>query len=288
MSVGTIIRQRRQQLSVTQDVLAVKAGISKPYLSNIETGRAKNPPTDSILVALESALEFEQGHLLKLAHLERTPKDVRIEHELLGTEVQKLRQVIRELMAGPRKQNGAIDLDAMAAELRDATVGMDAAPAKQTDSYDHNRPDPDTVAAIRAGKIVPIINRVAAGYPKNFTDLDYPPGVADDYLRCPDLDDPQAFALHVEGDSMEPLYHSNDLVVFSPNTPARSGDDCFVRFEADCATTFKRFYQDDVPDGEARIRLQPLNNKYPAQVYDRQQITGLWPAVFRFEKLLRR
>ena len=288
MGVGLIIRHRRQQLDVTQDVLAVKAGISKPYLSNIETGRAKNPPTDSILIALESALELEPGHLVKLAHLERTPKDVRMEHELLGTEVQKLRQVLRELMAAPRKENGAIDLDAVAGDLKDAAVELDAAPAQKPDSGKLDQPGAASLGMIRAGKIVPIINKVAAGYPKNFTDLDYPPGVADDYLRCPDLDDPQAFALHVEGDSMEPLYHPGDLVVFSPNTPARSGDDCFVRFEADCATTFKRFYQDDVPEGEAKIRLQPLNNKYPAQVYDRRQITGLWPAVFRVEKLLRR
>lgn len=281
MSVGSIIRERRNQLGVTQDVLAIKAGISKPYLSNIETGRAKNPPTDSILIALEAALELEPEHLVKLAHLERTPRDVRIEHELLGTEVRKLRQVIREMMAGPRKQDGTIDLDAMAADLKDAA-------APQSDSYDPNRPQEDKLGTNRAGKVVPIINRVAAGYPQNFTDLDYPPGVADDYLRCPDLDDPQAFALHVEGDSMEPVYHQGDLVVFSPNTPARNGDDCFVRFEADCATTFKRFYEDEDQGEGPKIRLQPLNSKYPARVYDRGQVTGLWPAVFRFEKLLRR
>ena len=83
---------------------------------------------------------------------------------------------------------------------------------------------------------------------------------------------------------MEPLYHPGDIVVFSPNTPPRGGDDCFVRFEADGSSTFKRFYQDD----DANIRLQPLNSRYPAQVYDRRQVTGLWPAVFRFERLLRR
>jgi SOS-response transcriptional repressor LexA len=285
MSVGSIVRQRRQQLGVTQDVLAIKSGISKPYLSNIETGRAKNPPTDSILTSLEAALEFEPDHLVKLAHLERTPRDVRIEHEMLGTEVRKLRQVIRELMSGPRKKDGSIDLDAMAAELKETAGGMGA---PQSDTFDPNRPDDGRLGSIRAGKIVPIINRVAAGYPQNFTDLDYPPGVADDYLRCPDLDDPQAFALHIEGDSMEPVYHQDDIIVFSPNTPAQSGDDCFVRFEPDCATTFKRFYDDDDKGKGHKIRLQPLNNKYPAKIYERSQITGLWPAVFRFEKLLKR
>jgi phage repressor protein C with HTH and peptisase S24 domain len=137
--------------------------------------------------------------------------------------------------------------------------------------------------AISAGRVMPIINRVSAGYPQEFTDLDYPPSVADEYIRCVDVHDAQAFAARVVGDSMEPRYRQNDVVVFSPNTPARNGDDCFVRFTDDGGTTFKRFYQDD----EATIRLQPLNDKYPAEVYDRRKINGLWPAVLRIEQVRR-
>jgi len=35
---------------------------------------------------------------------------------------------------------------------------------------------------------------VSAGYPKDFTDLNYPKGVADEYVACPDLNDAEAFA----------------------------------------------------------------------------------------------
>ena len=45
------------------------------------------------------------------------------------------------------------------------------------------------------GRLVPVINKVAAGYPVDFNDLDYPVGIADDYVRCPDIYDPNAFAL---------------------------------------------------------------------------------------------
>ena len=76
---------------------------------------------------------------------------------------------------------------------------------------------------------IPIINQVPAGYPKDFTDLDYPPSVADEYVRCPDTNDPQAFAARVVGDSMEPDYRQGDIVLFAPNTPAENGQDCFVR-----------------------------------------------------------
>ncbi len=260
MSFGEIIRQRREQLGLTQDQVAMAAGISKPYLSNIETGRASNPPTDGVLTALEKALQFQRTELTRFAHLARTPSDVREEHELLEAEVQKLRSVIRELIHD-EKSTSRRDVDL--AEL---------ARSIQPDS---------NVRRLSAGVAVPVINKVSAGYPQNFTDLDYPPFVAEEYIRCPDLHDGQAFATRVVGDSMEPEYHEGDIVVFSPNTPAKSGDDCFVRFDGDDGTTFKRFYEDDAHT----IRLQPLNSKYPAAQYDRERINGLWPAVFRIQRI---
>ena len=129
--------------------------------------------------------------------------------------------------------------------------------------------------------MVPVINNVAAGYPHHFTDLDYPPGVADEYVRCPDVHDPQAFAAQVVGDSMEPDYREGDIVIFSPNLEFRSGDDCFVRFEEAGETTFKRVYQDD----QDTLRLQPLNRAYPAQTHAREAITGLWPALFKLQRV---
>jgi len=262
MSLGEIIRGRRGERGFTQDRLAAQAGISKPYLSHIETGKAKNPPTDKVLRALEKALGLDSGELTKLAHLARTPPDVRDERELLEAEVTKLRSVLKELMAGGMsKGRSGIDLDSLVKPLLAS----------------------GNVRVITVGRAVPVINRVAAGYPQHFTDMDYPPSVADEYVRCVDVNDPQAFAARVVGDSMEPDYHEGDVVVFSPNTPPRSGDDCFARFADDMGTTFKRYYQDN----EATIRLQPLNNSYPAEVYGREKITGLWPAVLRMERVRR-
>ena len=263
MSLGEIIRQRREELKLTQDRLAGQAGISKPYLSNIETGKAKNPPTDGVLKALEKALGFLSGQLIRLAHLARTPADVRDQQELMEAELIKLRGVLKELLAGGAKNiAGGLELEDLAGEFnRDSNV-----------------------RTISAGLVIPVINKVSAGYPLNFTDLDYPPSVADEYIRCVDLHDAQAFAARVCGDSMEPAYHQEDIVVFSPNTSPQNGDDCFVRFADYGGTTFKRFYQDNA----SAIRLQPLNSKYPAEIYPCEKITGLWPAVFRIEKVRRR
>jgi phage repressor protein C with HTH and peptisase S24 domain/DNA-binding XRE family transcriptional regulator len=261
MGLGTIIRQRRKELGLTQDKLAAMAGIAKSYLSHIETGRMSGTPSDEVLRAFERALKFENGELIGVAHLGKTPSDVRDNNERLQAEVEKLQRALSSLLKG-----GA-----------PAAAGIHAEEPVEPRT-------PTNIRGIPDGVRVPIINKVSAGYPHHFTDLDYPPSVADEYIRCPDLHDPQSFAARVVGDSMEPSYHEGDIVIFSPNTPARSGDDCFVRFEQEGGTTFKRIYQDD----EQTIRLQPLNNKYPGRTHPRETVTGLWPAVFRIESLARK
>lgn len=255
MSLGEVIRKRRVEKGLTQDQVSARVGISKPYLSNIETDKVKNPPSDEVIDNLERVLEFPQGEMRTMAHRIRTPSDVRDEHERLTAEVEKLRNVISQLQAG--KKPASADL---ARKLKKAghVSGM-----------------------LSAGKQVPVINKVSAGYPHQFTDLDYPPSVADEYVRCPDIHDGQAFAARVVGDSMEPRYKEGDVVIFSPNAPVRSGDDCFVRFTNDHSTTFKRFFQ---AKGN-RIRLQPLNKKYEPQEFDREAIDGLWPVVMRIERI---
>ncbi len=260
MSIGKIIRDRREELGLTQDELAPRAGISKPYLSNIETGRVKNPPTDGVLRSLERVMGFKPGQLTRLAHLERTPLDVRQRHEQLQAQLGKLRGALGELIRrAPRTADGELDVNGLAELL----------------------PDADPSSEPTAGAFVPVINNVTAGYPQQFTDLDYPTSVAEDYVRVPDLHDAQAFAARVVGDSMSPDFSEGDIVVFSPNAALRSGEDCFVRFAEDASTTFKRVYQDDAET----VRLQPLNSKYPATRHRPEDITGIWPAVFRIQKL---
>src|SRR6476660_2210139 len=75
--LGPKLRKQRRRLGLTLDELAGKTGISKPYLSLIETGRVMNPPSDEKLRRLEQALDFKAGELLTQAHLQRTPRDVR-------------------------------------------------------------------------------------------------------------------------------------------------------------------------------------------------------------------
>ncbi|MGE5610616.1 MAG: helix-turn-helix domain-containing protein, partial [Bacillota bacterium] len=76
-ALGSKLRRKRLRLGLTLDELAGRTGISKPYLSLIETGRVPNPPSDEKLRRLEQSLGFAPGELVTQAHLQRTPGDVR-------------------------------------------------------------------------------------------------------------------------------------------------------------------------------------------------------------------
>jgi phage repressor protein C with HTH and peptisase S24 domain len=129
-----------------------------------------------------------------------------------------------------------------------------------------------------------VINKVQAGYPVDFTDLSYPRGVADEYVSCPDVADPDAFAARVAGESMMPKYREDDIVVFCPSAIPRNGDDCFVRFD-DGQTTFKRVFFETDAGGKQVIRLQPRNERFRPQTLPREQITGIYRAVYRYQRV---
>lgn len=62
---------------MTLDEVARRTNYSKPYLSTVETGKVRNPPSNDLLAKLETVLGFDSGLLLRIAHLERMPADIR-------------------------------------------------------------------------------------------------------------------------------------------------------------------------------------------------------------------
>ena len=258
MALGQIIRKKRELLKLTLDEVSSQVGFSKPYLSTIETGKVKNPPGEELLKKLEKILEFEPGLLLHIANIERMPNDLRLKYENAQTENQKWRLFIKNIVhTTPDTQ-----------QLNKLLVENDLELEKNN-------------SLLSTSRLIPVINKVAAGYPGDFSDLDYPVGVADDYVRCPDLHDPNAFAVRVVGDSMEPKFREGDIVVFSPAAQVNNGDDCFVRFAMPHETTFKRIFFDP---GD-KVRLQPRNEKYSPIIVQGKRINGLYRAVTRYEKL---
>jgi repressor LexA len=278
-ALGPKIRRNRLQLGLTLDEVAGRTGISKPYLSLIETGRIANPPSDEKLRRIEQSLGFPAGELMTQAHLQRTPRDVRAvlaklmgDRDAMGSRVPGLGSGVEEKGSSSqtpdRRPETPLNLDdaylsGVLQELVDRSAG--------------------NIEQIKTNA-VPVINRVSAGYPKDFTDLSYPARVADEYIGCPDVNDPDAFATRVTGDSMMPKYRDGDIVIFSPAKSPRDGDDCFVRFE-DGTTTFKRAFFENNESGGSVIRLQPRNERYRPQVVASEKVTGLYKAVYRYQSV---
>jgi len=258
MALGRIIRKKREQLRLTLDEVGSKTGFSKPYLSTIETGKVKNPPSDQLLRKLEQVLEFEPGLLLHIAHMQSLPSDVREKYESAEAETRKWRKFIKNLI------NIKADPSQLDTLLAEGNLKIEQ--------------DETTLAA---GRLVPVINRIAAGYPADFDDLDYPVGIADDYVRCPDLHDPHAFAVRVIGDSMEPKFCEGNIIVFSPAAEVHNGDDCFIRLAMPHETAFKRVFFE--PDD--KVRLQPRNEKYSPIVIDGKRINGIYKSIIKYEML---
>lgn len=226
----------------------------------METG-ARRPPSDELLQRLEDALHAP-GVLRRAAQWESTPESIREELEAHRrvTHLMK-RSSLDELYASGKLQ-----------ELVDRLGGGSI-------------PAPSGVEPTGLPFEVPLINSVTAGYPAEFTDLGYPARHADEYVRVPDLDDPDAFAARVVGDSMEPDYREGDVVVFSPARSISAGDDCFARLEPDHESTFKRVYFEEDDRGAEIIRLQPTNNAYPPRMLPRENVAGLYAAVFVMRKI---
>jgi SOS-response transcriptional repressor LexA len=263
--LGEAIRKHRVERAMTLAQLAEHAGCSKAYLSGIETGRVANPPSEPILRAIARALGLAPETLTRLADWQRTPAPIRADLNRLATQQQQLQQLLAGLSSQSSDSPRNLDELYRSGQLQRIV--------EQTQS---NLCPTETL-----GRLVPLINKVAAGYPTDFTDLDYPARVADEYIPCPHLDDPDAFAARVVGMSMKPDYNEGDMIIFSPRREPTHGCDCFVRLLPDHHSTFKRVYFEN----EQHVRLQPLNPAFAPQVIELDQVAGLYPAVMRIQSI---
>lgn len=270
LKFGQAMKQKRAVLSLSLASLAQRVGCAKSYLSSIENGH-KGPPSDELVAKIEEALSFAPGELAQCASWDRTPAQIRSDIDSLKSREQSARELARLLTASA---SSGESLDELYRSGKLSTL-IDTLETEQ-----HETRAPAPMPIMRSAPMeIPLINKVAAGYPADFTDLGYPAGIADEYVRSPDVDDPDAFAARVVGNSMEPDYREGDIVVFSPIKEVRDGMDCFVRLEPDHESTFKRIYFENDDTGDSLIRIQPINSSYPPRIVPREQVAGLYAGV---------
>lgn len=303
------------ELGCTQDLIAERAGIAKSYVSQIENQVRKGPPSEDILRKLERALHLPSGALVEAARWENTPASVKRYVRDVDGAAQVLATTLRAAVG-----RGSLDelhrsgeLERLVAHIERASptaptppTSLRLSPTPSQSPRETHAPKPAEPAHLGTDRAfdsaslqqllpthIPVINSVAAGHAREFTDLDLPAGIADDYVRSPNLGDREAFAARITGESMMPDYHDGDIVIFSPAQAIANGSDCFVRFEDRQESTFKRIFFDPpaapspstAPSGQSaplaptHIRLQPLNPAFPTRIVEREAIAAIYAAV---------
>lgn len=122
---------------------------------------------------------------------------------------------------------------------------------------------------------IPLIGLAQAGGDGFFDDGGYPAGAGWDEVSIPEIGDPNAYALEISGDSMEPVFRDGDMVVVSPAAPIRRGDRVVVRTmrgEAMAKQLARR--------SARRIELRSLNPEHPDYVFDLSEVAFIHRIVW--------
>lgn len=82
---------------------------------------------------------------------------------------------------------------------------------------------------------IPLIGLAQAGVEGFFDDGGYPAGAGWDEVEMPATSDINAYALSINGDSMEPVFRPGDTIVVSPAAPVRVGDRVVARLASGAA-----------------------------------------------------
>jgi phage repressor protein C with HTH and peptisase S24 domain len=121
-----------------------------------------------------------------------------------------------------------------------------------------------------AHRRVPLIGFAQAGGEGFFDDGGYPVGGGWDEVSLPDIADPNAYAVEISGDSMEPVFRDGDIVIVSPAAPIRRGDRVVVRTMAG-EVMAKQLARRSA----RRVELKSLNPAHPDFSFELMQIAWL-------------
>jgi transcriptional regulator with XRE-family HTH domain len=90
MTFGAFIRSKRKATGRTQTRLANEAGITPPYICQIENEQAP-APSEGIVRRLAQALLIDETELINLANESRPPKQARKEPKVRGRDPEPTR-----------------------------------------------------------------------------------------------------------------------------------------------------------------------------------------------------
>jgi phage repressor protein C with HTH and peptisase S24 domain len=117
---------------------------------------------------------------------------------------------------------------------------------------------------------VPLIGFAQAGGEGYFDDAGFPVGSGWDEIAMPEVADPNAYALEISGESMNPVFRDGDVVIVSPAAPVRRGDRVVLRTRLGevMAKELRR-------QSAKRVELGSLNPLHPDYAFDLQDVAWM-------------
>jgi phage repressor protein C with HTH and peptisase S24 domain len=134
-----------------------------------------------------------------------------------------------------------------------------------------------TAAALPRGvaRRIPLIGLAQAGGDGFFDDGGYPVGGGWDEVSLPEVSDSNAYALEINGESMEPVFRDGDVVIVSPVAPIRRGDRVVVRTVAG-EVMAKQLARRSA----RRVELKSLNPAHPDYGFDLSEVAWIHRIVW--------
>ena len=159
----------------------------------------------------------------------------------------------------PSTESIAKVLDATGASLESFTALVSGARALTSGATARN-----------ATRRIPLIGLAQAGGEGYFDDGGYPVGGGWDEVSLPEISDPNAYALEISGDSMEPVYRDGDMVIVSPAAPIRRGDRVVVR-----NTAGEVMAKQLARRSARRVELKSLNPAHPDYSFELNDVAWI-------------
>ena len=117
-----------------------------------------------------------------------------------------------------------------------------------------------TIERARRGlaRKLPLLGYAQAGAEGYFDDAGYPTGSGWDEIEFPEAVDPDAYALKVTGDSMEPVYRKGDVLIVVPDVEIKRGDRVVVKTAGG-----EVMAKEVLRSSTRKLELRSLNSRHP-------------------------
>ena len=130
-------------------------------------------------------------------------------------------------------------------------------------------------AQMRPVRRMPLIGLAQAGSAGYFDDGGYPAGAGWDEISVPDVPDPNAYALEISGESMEPVFRDGDTIIVSPAAPVRRGDRVVVRTRGG-----EVMAKELLRRSARKVELASLNPQHPGYSFDLSELNWMHRIVW--------